>query len=61
MILVHVICEGPTEENFVRKALFVPLVCRGIQLLPSCIEHVGHRGGRVNVDRLEFDVKTRHR
>lgn len=59
MIRVHVICEGPTEEDFVRKVLFEPFVCRGIQLLPSCIGRVGHKGGRVNIDRLEFDVKTR--
>lgn len=61
MIRVHVICEGPTEEEFVREVLFGPLVGRGILLLLSCIGRVGHKGGRVNLDRLEFDVKTRLR
>lgn len=61
MIRVHVICEGPTEEDFVRKVLCESFFVRGIQLLPSCIGRVGHKGGRVNWDRLEFDVKTRFR
>jgi len=61
MIRVHVICEGPTEEDFVRQVLCSPFVGRGIQLLPSCIGRVGHKGGRVNLARLEFDVKTRFR
>lgn len=61
MIRVHVICEGLTEEDFVRKVLFEPFVERGIHLLPSCIGRVGQKGGRVNLDRVEFDVNTRFR
>jgi hypothetical protein len=61
MIRVHVICEGPTEEDFVRQVLLEPFIGRGIQLLPSCIGRIGHKGGRVNLDRLEFDVNNRFR
>jgi len=61
MIRVHVICEGATEEDFVRKVLFEQFVGRGIHLLPSCIGRVGHKGGRVNLDRIEFDVRNRLR
>ena len=61
MIRVHVICEGPTEEDFVRQVLFEPFATRSIQLLPSCIGRVGHKGGRVKTARLEFDLQTRFR
>ena len=61
MIRVHVICEGPTEEDFVRQVLLPPFIGWGIQLLPSCIGRVGHKGGRVKIPRLEFDLQTRFR
>ena len=61
MIRVHVICEGPTEEDFVRQVLLEPFAARSIQLLPSCIGRVGHKGGRVKTARLEFDLQTRFR
>lgn len=52
---------GNGEEDFVREVSLEPMVGRGILTLPSCIGRVGHKGGRVNLDRLEFDVKTRLR
>jgi len=59
MIRVHVICEGSTEEDFVRDILATHLNKKEIYLLPSCIGKVGHKGGNVNLQRLETDVKNR--
>ena len=59
MIRVHVICEGQTEEEFVRHILSRPLAMNNVFLSPSRIGRVGHKGGRVNLDRLVFDLKTR--
>jgi hypothetical protein len=58
---VHVICEGQTEEEFVREILFPAFLPSGIHLLPSCIGRVGHKGGRVNSERLRFDLQQRFR
>lgn len=59
MIRVHVICEGQTEEEFVRHVLYAALLERNVILLPSCIGKVGHKGGKVNLARLELDVRER--
>lgn len=59
MIRVHVICEGQTEEDFVRKILGPALKDRQILLFPSCIGKVGHKGGNVNLHRLSVDLKAR--
>ncbi|MGZ0080038.1 DUF4276 family protein [Methylomonas sp. YC3] len=59
MIRVHVICEGQTEEEFVRHVLYPALLERNVILLPSCIGKVGHKGGNVNLARLELDVRER--
>jgi hypothetical protein len=59
MIRVHVICEGQTEEEFVRHVLSQPLLDHYVTLLPSCIGKVGHKGGNVNLARLAVDVRER--
>jgi hypothetical protein len=59
MIRVHVICEGQTEEEFVRHVLSAALLERDVLLLPSCIGKVGHKGGNVNLNRLAFDMRER--
>ncbi len=59
MIRVHVICEGQTEEEFIRHILGPALLEKRISLLPSCIGKVGHKGGNVNLNRLSIDVKGR--
>lgn len=61
MIRVHVICEGQTEEEFVRKIVAPALIDDQISLLPSCIGKVGRKGGNVNLNRLSVDVKGRLR
>jgi hypothetical protein len=59
MIRVHVICEGQTEEEFIRHILGPALLERQVALLPSCIGKVGHKGGNVNLNRLSTDVRER--
>lgn len=59
MIRVHVICEGQTEEEFVRHLLAPALLDKQVSLLPSCIGKVGHKGGNVKLNRLSLDVKER--
>jgi len=59
MIRVHVICEGQTEEEFVRNLLGPALLEKQLFLLPSCIGKVGHKGGNVNLNRLTVDVRER--
>lgn len=59
MIRVHVICEGQTEEEFVRHLLGPALIEYQVSLLPSCIGKVGHKGGNVNLNRLSTDVRER--
>lgn len=59
MIRVHVICEGQTEEEFIRYLLGPALLEKQVILLPSCIGKVGHKGGNVNLIRLSIDVRER--
>jgi hypothetical protein len=59
MIRVHVICEGQTEEEFIRHLLAPALLEKQVSLLPSCIGRVGHKGGNVKLSRLSIDVKER--
>lgn len=59
MIRVHVICEGQTEESFV-KDLLVPFFSpMGIFLQPALIGKPGHKGGRVKFERLLTDTRIR--
>ncbi len=59
MIRVHVICEGQTEEEFIRHLLGPALLESQVSLLPSCIGKVGHKGGKVNLSRLSIDLRGR--
>jgi hypothetical protein len=59
MTRVHVICEGQTEEEFIRHILEPVLLDRQVFLQPSCIGKVGHKGGNVNLSRLSMDVSAR--
>src|SRR5215813_11167656 len=59
MIRVHVICEGQTEEAFV-KGLLAPHFERiEIFLYPSLLGKPGHKGGNVKFDRLLTDTRIR--
>jgi hypothetical protein len=59
VIRVHVICEGQTEETFVKNLLAKPFAQREIYLIPSLIGKPGHKGGNVTFDRLLRDTKIR--
>ena len=59
MTRIHIICEGQTEEAFIKNLLAEPFAKRGIYLLPSLIGKHGHKGGRVKFDRLLTDTRNR--
>lgn len=56
---VHVICEGQTEEAFIKELLVEPFAVRGIYLFPSLIGRPGHKGGNFKFARLYSDVEKR--
>src|SRR3990172_5156958 len=58
MIRVHVICEGQTEEMFVKELLAGQFQSKGVYLTPSLIGKPGHKGGNVRFDRLRIDVRN---
>lgn len=59
MIRVHVICEGQTEEAFIKELLVESFLAKGILLLPALIGKPGHKGGNFKFDRLLPEVKNR--
>lgn len=59
MTRVHVICEGQTEESFVRELLVAPFAHRGVYLMPALIGRPGHKGGNFKFERLSADVEKR--
>lgn len=59
MIRVHVICEGHTEEMFVKELLTTHMMSKGIHLIPAKIGRPGHKGGNVKYPRLLSDIKQR--
>lgn len=59
MTRVHIICEGQTEERFVKNILGDYFANKGIYLIPSLIGRPGHKGGNVKFDRLFYDIKNR--
>jgi hypothetical protein len=54
MTRVCVVCEGPTEANFVQQCLAPYLAPAGVYVYGSIIQAPSgrHKGGRVTVDRL---------
>jgi len=59
MTIVHVICEGQTEESFVNELLVEPFAQKGIYLKPALIGRPGHKGGNFKFERLAPDVENR--
>lgn len=59
MIRVHVICEGQTEEMFVKELMQSHFVGMGIDLIPALIGKPGHKGGKFKSERLMIDLKNR--
>jgi hypothetical protein len=59
MIRVHVICEGQTEETFVKELLEPHFQANNIQLQPALLGIAGHKGGNVKFERLFIDIRNR--
>lgn len=59
MTIVHVICEGQTEEAFVKELLVEPFAHKGIYLMPGLIGRPGHKGGNFKFERLYPDIEKR--
>ncbi|NBQ68029.1 MAG: DUF4276 family protein [Nitrosomonadaceae bacterium] len=59
MIRVHVICEGQTEEMFVKEILSGFFSSQGICLIPTLIGKPGQKGGYFKFERLFTDVRAR--
>jgi|GEM_PF-1952318 len=59
MIRVHIICEGQTEEDFIKEVLCPHFSKKGIAVYPSLIGKPGHKGGNFKIERLLDDVRNR--
>ncbi len=53
---LFIICEGQTEEQFVREVLAKHLLAYGIDVRAPLIGRPGHKGGAVNWDRMADDL-----
>jgi hypothetical protein len=53
---VYVICEGSTEEQFIKTVLSPFLSSFKTYLSPCLIGKPGHKGGNVTYERLKLDV-----
>lgn len=59
MIRVVVVCEGETEEEFVRDVLAPGFYGVGLYLEPQMVEtSPGHRGGALNYDRVKPHLRN---
>ncbi len=59
MIRVHIICEGQTEEMFVKELLQPVFLDKNIILSPALVGKPGHKGGNFKFERLRTDVEIR--
>jgi len=56
---VCVVCEGQTEETFVRDVLAPPFYDLGLNLIPEMVEtSPGHKGGALNYDRVKRHLRN---
>lgn len=59
MTRVVVVCEGETEEEFVRDVLAPGMCSLGLYLEPQMVESSpGHRGGAINYDRVKPHLRN---
>ncbi len=59
MSRVVVVCEGETEEEFVRDVLAPEFYGLGLYLEPQMVEtSPGHRGGALNYDRVKLHLRN---
>lgn len=57
MTRIIIICEGQTEEAFVKKILSPYLAPKGVYTYAALLGRPGHKGGNVNFGRVLIDVK----
>jgi Domain of unknown function (DUF4276) len=57
MVRVYVICEGQTEETFIKEVLYDLFLAKSIYLQPVLIGKPGHKGGNFTFKRLLTDIK----
>jgi Domain of unknown function (DUF4276) len=57
MVRVYVICEGQTEETFIKEVLYDLFLIKSIFLQPVLIGKPGHKGGNFTFRRLLADIK----
>lgn len=55
-IEVYVICEGVTEQTFIREVLAPEMSAKGIHLHPALIGKPGHKGGDIRFERAKTDI-----
>ncbi len=59
MVEVAVFCEGPTEEQFIKRVVAPPFRSISIFIKPSTLKtSEGSRGGAVSFDRLKFYARN---
>ncbi len=59
MIRMSVVCEGQTEETFVRDVLAPSFYDIGLNVLPEMIEtSPGHKGGALNYSRVKRHLRN---
>jgi len=56
-IEVFIICEGQTEQTFIREVLSPEIMHKGIFLYPILIGKPGYQGGNIKFDRAKVDIK----
>jgi hypothetical protein len=62
MTLVYVVCEGQTEETFVRDVLWQAVEGSELTLIGQTIEtSVGHKGGALKYDRVKRHLRNQLR
>lgn len=59
MTRVHVICEGPTEEMFIKEVVTTDPALQHVHLLPALVGKPGHKGGNLRFERLLIDLRRR--
>jgi hypothetical protein len=57
MVRVNIICEGQTEETFIKEVLYNFFLTKSIYLNPRLIGRPGHKGGNLTFERLSKDIK----
>lgn len=56
---VHIICEGQTEELFVRELLAPQLARFNVIACAALVGKPGHKGGQVTTERMATDIRLR--